>query len=82
MPDDLRDAFREKYGIEPSEGYGTTELSPIAAVNIPASRLGGEQPWTDIDKSMVPLAELSPDRSRPYSIWKPTNAWAPIRKAC
>jgi acyl-[acyl-carrier-protein]-phospholipid O-acyltransferase / long-chain-fatty-acid--[acyl-carrier-protein] ligase len=44
LPDDLRDAFREKYGIEPTEGYGTTELSPIAAVNIPASRLGGEQP--------------------------------------
>lgn len=44
LPDDLRDAFREKYGFEPSEGYGTTELSPIAAVNIPASRLGGEQP--------------------------------------
>lgn len=40
LPDDLRDAFREKYGIEPSEGYGTTELSPIASVNIPASRLG------------------------------------------
>ena len=44
MPDDLRDSFREKYGFEPSEGYGTTELSPIAAVNIPASRLGSEYP--------------------------------------
>lgn len=42
MPDELRDSFREKYGFEPSEGYGTTELSPIAAVNIPASRLGSE----------------------------------------
>jgi acyl-[acyl-carrier-protein]-phospholipid O-acyltransferase/long-chain-fatty-acid--[acyl-carrier-protein] ligase len=42
MPDELRDAFREKYGFEPSEGYGTTELSPIAAVNIPSSRLGAE----------------------------------------
>ncbi|MCA9064276.1 MAG: MFS transporter, partial [Planctomycetaceae bacterium] len=26
MPDDLRDAFREKFGFEPTEGYGTTEL--------------------------------------------------------
>lgn len=42
MPDELRDAFREKYGLEPSEGYGTTELSPIAAVNIPSSRLSLE----------------------------------------
>ena len=45
LPDDLREAFREKYGFEPSEGYGTTELSPIASVNIPESRLGGGQPW-------------------------------------
>ena len=44
MPDELRDSFREKYGFEPSEGYGTTELSPIAAVNIPASRVGSEYP--------------------------------------
>jgi len=42
MPDKLRDSFREKYGFEPSEGYGTTELSPIAAVNIPSSRLGAK----------------------------------------
>ena len=26
MPDDLRDAFREKFGYEPIEGYGTTEM--------------------------------------------------------
>ena len=44
LPDDLRTAFCEKYGIEPSEGYGTTELSPIAAVNIPTSRIGIDVP--------------------------------------
>ncbi|MFN9157120.1 MAG: acyl-[ACP]--phospholipid O-acyltransferase [Planctomyces sp.] len=40
MPDDLRDAFREKFGYEPIEGYGTTEMSPVASFNIPASRMG------------------------------------------
>jgi acyl-[acyl-carrier-protein]-phospholipid O-acyltransferase/long-chain-fatty-acid--[acyl-carrier-protein] ligase len=44
MPNELRDSFREKYGFEPSEGYGTTELSPITAMNIPASRLGSVCP--------------------------------------
>ena len=39
MPDDLRDAFKEKFGFEPTEGYGTTEMSPAASFNIPDSRL-------------------------------------------
>ncbi|MFQ5731942.1 MAG: AMP-binding protein, partial [Planctomycetaceae bacterium] len=44
LPRDLAEAFQEKFGVEPSEGYGTTELSPIAAVNVPPHRAGtGEQ---------------------------------------
>lgn len=42
MPDDLRDGFREKFGFEPIEGYGTTEMSPVASFNIPTSRMGAE----------------------------------------
>jgi len=30
--------FFQKFGVRPSEGYGTTELSPVAAVNIPDHR--------------------------------------------
>ncbi len=51
LPDDLRKAFCEKYGVEPSEGYGTTELSPIAAVNIPASRIGIDVPTQPTSKA-------------------------------
>lgn len=40
LPNDLADAFKEKFGIEITEGYGTTELSPAAAFNVPATRLG------------------------------------------
>lgn len=29
----LADAFKEKFGVEPKEGYGCTELSPLALVN-------------------------------------------------
>lgn len=40
LPNDLADAFKEKFGVEITEGYGTTELSPAAAFNVPATRLG------------------------------------------
>ena len=40
MPPELRVAWCEKYGFEPTEAYGTTELSPAAALNVPDSRSG------------------------------------------
>lgn len=35
MPRELADAFQQKFGVRPIEAYGTTELSPMAAINAP-----------------------------------------------
>lgn len=38
LPADLAEAFKEKFGVLPQEGYGTTETSGPAAVNVPDHR--------------------------------------------
>lgn len=38
MPIPVADAFEKKFGVRPIEGYGATELAPVAAVNIPPNR--------------------------------------------
>src|SRR5688572_30066337 len=38
LPKDVVDAFEQRFGVRPIEGYGCTELSPVVSVNIPPSR--------------------------------------------
>ncbi|QDT37863.1 AMP-binding protein [Stratiformator vulcanicus] len=38
LPAELRESFSAKFGVEPSEGYGATELAPVASCNIPDHR--------------------------------------------
>ncbi|HLQ44256.1 MAG TPA: AMP-binding protein, partial [Planctomycetaceae bacterium] len=41
LPQALADEFQAKFGIVPTEGYGCTELSPLAAANVPDHRSRG-----------------------------------------
>ena len=43
LPTPLCDAFEEKFGVRPVEGYGATELAPLVSVNIPPSRKRGDK---------------------------------------
>ncbi len=38
LPKELCDAFEQRFGVRPVEGYGATELSPLVSVNIPQHR--------------------------------------------
>jgi acyl-[acyl-carrier-protein]-phospholipid O-acyltransferase/long-chain-fatty-acid--[acyl-carrier-protein] ligase len=51
LPPALAQEFQEKFGVLPLEGYGCTELSPVAAANVPdwqqgAMRQVGHKPGT------------------------------------
>lgn len=58
LPSDLIDAWEEKFGVRPGEGYGTTELSPVVATNVPKGRRPDYKDWLREGTIGRPLTNL------------------------
>ena len=77
LPKELADAFEQRFGVRPYEGYGTTELSPVVSTNVPPQRMTGGlkpgfkegtvgRPLPGISAKVVDLQtgeDLGPDQS-------------------
>lgn len=66
LPEDVVDAFEAKFNVRPVEGYGTSELAPVACVNVPPGRSNQEgvtdckpgtvgRPLPDVEVKVVDL---------------------------
>ena len=53
VPPELCEAFEQKFDVRPVEGYGTTELAPVAAVNVPYARQSGKKFQIDAKEGTV-----------------------------
>jgi acyl-[acyl-carrier-protein]-phospholipid O-acyltransferase/long-chain-fatty-acid--[acyl-carrier-protein] ligase len=77
----LIDAFEEKFGIRPREGYGATECSPLIAINVPDVEVsGGRQVGTKEGTAghLLPgmaARVLHPETGRPVPIGESGVLW-------
>jgi acyl-[acyl-carrier-protein]-phospholipid O-acyltransferase/long-chain-fatty-acid--[acyl-carrier-protein] ligase len=73
----LAEAFEERFGLRPLEGYGTTELSPVAALSLPhvhdgaVSQKGWKEGSVGLPLPGVAMKVVDPDTGRPLGVDEP-----------
>ena len=78
----LADAFEKKFNVRPVEGYGATETSPVASLNVPPNRSPSGENQVDCREGTVgkPIPGVTarivdPDTSEELSIGESGMLW-------
>ncbi|HOQ05860.1 MAG TPA: acyl-[ACP]--phospholipid O-acyltransferase [Anaerohalosphaeraceae bacterium] len=78
---ELIDEFEKKFGIRPREGYGTTECSPLIAINVPDVEVAGARQIGTKDGTAghplpgIAVKILHPETGRPVPVGQPGLLW-------
>lgn len=81
LADRVREACKEKFGIEPIEGYGATECSPLISLNVPNFRVPGFfQRGTKVGTVGHPIPGVSvrivnPENGEPVEVGESGMLW-------
>jgi acyl-[acyl-carrier-protein]-phospholipid O-acyltransferase/long-chain-fatty-acid--[acyl-carrier-protein] ligase len=81
LPPPLIEEFKAKFGVEPREGYGCTELSPVVGVNIPDVTVNGvTQVGTKVGTVGHPLPGVAckvvdPETAQPLAVGAEGLLW-------